>query len=166
MIGPTIGVYIFSHNNFFTTFMWKSLACSYGCLVSSWSSLHLLCSHQRRCKCFWFFRLLLCIVILRYFKIFFHRSWLFCCFFFNFWWLSLLNWSLCFFFFNERFFYFWFAFSVWFGYWLKFFSYWLSVFNWRFFFLKLRSSLDEWRFSFSDRWFHGSFTLITFNNLL
>lgn len=114
MICPTVSVNILCFNNLLTLF-WESLASSNCCLISSWSSFHLLCLDQWRCDGLWFFRFFFIISFLRKFKVFFGRSW-----FFNWFILRLLNnfllyWNLSLLFLCRNFRNFWSAFCIGFG---------------------------------------------------
>jgi len=164
VICPTVHINFLCLNYLSVIFSGKPLTGFDCCFISSWSSFHLFRSDQRRCDRFWFFWFIILISILRNLKIILYRcdllSWLFFYFLRQF----LLKSSFDLLFFDDSLLNFLSTFSIRFCRLFKFFSYLWSFLCWRFFFLKLRISLVDWRLSFSDRWFHGSFTLETFDN--
>ena len=164
MVSPTVNINILCFNNLLTTFLWKSLTSSNRCLISSWGSFHLFCSDQWRCNSLRFLGFFLWVSILRNIEIFFSRFSFFSWFFLHLLRQFLLNWSLIFFFLDKGFLDLRSALDIGFCNRFKILGYWLSFLYWRFLFLKLRISLNNWRFSLSDRWFHSSFTLETLDN--
>lgn len=164
MISPTVNINLLCFNYLLTTFFWQPLTCSNRCLISSGGSLHLFCSDQWRCNSLRFLGFFLWVSILRNIEIFFSRSGFFSWFLLHLLRQFLLNWSLIFFFLDKGFLDLRSALDIGFCNRFEFLSYWLSFLYWRFFFLKLRISLNNWRFSFPDRWFHSSFTLETLDN--
>lgn len=175
MVCPTIRILFFCLYHFFSDIFFKSLTGLNGSLVSTWSSFHLFASNYWRhnsLRLFWFF---LWIYGLCDQDFLLNWSWYFCWFFsalfyrlffnlfcrflghFN---LSFLDWNWSLFLFR------WCSiFCIWI--WNRMFLFCMfSLLDRWFLFSYIRISLNNWWFSFTNRWFHASFTLETFHDFL